>query len=189
MKQRDFGVLDAHPLPAGGDGSIPIKSLRFVEVSSGQARRCVAAWHRTLPSIGAVNTMKVCYGAKFDGDLYAVAMWSNPVARMLPQRTWLELRRFAISDHAPSNTASRMLGWMRRELRRRYPEVERAISYQDCENHDGIIYRAAGWECHPVAPGGQWKNRQRSRTATRIQKKNRWELPLLQRRSEQRTGQ
>lgn len=52
----------------------------------------------------------------------------------------------AISDDAPKNAASRMLGWMARDIRKRFPDVERLISYQDCEVHIGTIYLASGWK-------------------------------------------
>ena len=103
------------------------------------------AWHSRLPLIGA-SFGRVYYIAEFGRTAYAVAMWSNPVARLLPQREYLELRRLAISNDAPRNTASRMLGWMARDIRSRFPDVVRLISYQDCEVHTGGIYKAAGWE-------------------------------------------
>ena len=177
-----FGVLVARPLfQAERGGSIPTKALRFIEITHVRAGALVKEWHRTLPEIGATGTMKVCYGALYDGELYAVAMWSNPVARMLPQYTYLELRRFAIAPDAPVNTATRMLAWMARDIHGRYPQVERLISYQDCAEHDGTIYRAASdWQ--PVElnhMGGEWANRERwQRTAKRIAKKVRWEKDL-----------
>jgi len=102
-------------------------------------------WHSRLPKIGA-SQFRVCYGAFFDDGLYAVAAWSNPVARLLPQREWLELRRMAIVGPAPKNTASRMIGWMVRDIRTRFPAIERLISYQDCDAHTGCIYKASGWK-------------------------------------------
>lgn len=118
--------------------------LRFYKID----RKTFAAgnrkWHSKLPLIGA-SQFRVCYGAQFQGNWFAVAAWSNPVARLLPQLKWLELRRFAISDGSPKNTASRMLGWMVREIRRMFPDVIRLISYQDCDAHVGTIYRASGW--------------------------------------------
>lgn len=132
--------------------------------------------------IGATNTMKICYGAVHAGELYAVAMWSNPVARQLPQRTWLELRRFAISDAAPKNTATRMLSWMVRDIRRRLGHIERLISYQDQAEHTGTIYKAASdWVAIELnKKGGDWSNRQRwNRTARRLHKKVRWEKSLV----------
>jgi hypothetical protein len=60
-------------------------------------------------------------------------------------RGWLELRRLAIAPDAPKNTATRMMGFMARDIRKRHPEINRLISYQDTEVHKGTIYKAAGW--------------------------------------------
>jgi len=84
------------------------------------------------------------------------------VARLLPQRTCLELQRFAIAPDALRNTASRMLAWMARDLRRRFPEVDRLITYQDRGSHAGTIYRAAGWERREVGGGGSWGSAKRA---------------------------
>jgi hypothetical protein len=179
---RAFGVMDARlPFPAERGGSIPTKALHFCEITSQHAQKLVRQWHRTHPIIGAVNTMKVCYGASFNGVLYAAAMWSNPVARMLPQNTWLELRRLAIANDAPKNTATRMLAWMERDIRRRWSGIECLLSYQNCEEHDGTIYRAKGdWSPVDVRiSGGPWSNRQRKRTAVRLDFKIRWEKRLV----------
>lgn len=161
-------------------GVVPAKArqLKFRTIARGRFANLNARWHSMLPYIGAINTMRLCYGADYEGEVLAVAAWSNPVARLLDQRCILELRRFAICPKAPRYTASRMLGWMARDIWRRYPMVATLISYQDTQHHTGTIYRAAGWS--PVelpAGGGEWKNRQRwNRTAERRQKKVRWEL-------------
>lgn len=161
------------------DGSIPISALLFEECSRSFFQKHNKLWHSRLPDIGAINTMKICFRASCKGECYAVAAWSNPVARVLPQRTWLELRRFAIADDAPANTGSKMLAWMVRELRRREPGVERLISYQDCEVHSGTIYRAAGWSPVETLTPGRWINRPAgNRTAGLIRKKIRWELNI-----------
>jgi hypothetical protein len=59
----------------------------------------------------------------------------------------LELRRMAISNKAPKNTASRMLSWMRKDIQVKFPHLIRLISYQDTEVHYGTIYKASGWKC------------------------------------------
>lgn len=173
-------VMDARLFPTDRGGSIPTSALRFAPISKFRFRQLNRQWHSALPRIGAINTMKVCYGASYEGEIYAVAAWSNPVARSLCQYSVLELRRFAIAPDAPPNTASRMLGWMARDLRRRYPDAAKLISYQDCEIHAGTIYAAAGWQ--PVrlkAGGGEWKNHPRwNRTAIRRKHKVRWERTL-----------
>lgn len=140
-------VRVARPLfQTEGGGSTPTSalSLFFDTCNRETFARLNLAWHSRLPKIEA-SQFRVCYVAECDGIYYATAAWSNPVARLLPQLTWLELRRMAISDDAPRNTASRMIGWMVRDIRRRFPEVERLISYQDCDAHAGTIYKASGW--------------------------------------------
>jgi hypothetical protein len=55
-----------------------------------------------------------------------------------------------------------MLGQMRRDIARRFPDCPHLISYQDEDVHTGTIYKAAGWTAeHYTAP------RQRDRTTTR----------------------
>src|SRR5204863_614393 len=127
---------------------------------------------------------RVCYCAECNNRFYAVAAWSNPVARLLPQMTWLELRRFSIAADAPRFTASRMIGWMRRDISKRFPEVERLISYQDMAAHTGTIYKAAGWKpaenFKPRARGWiGWDNRLRiGRTNQAVVPRMRWECKI-----------
>ncbi len=148
MTNRADDVKAAYPLfQAVGGGSIPTSALdlKFYKIDRDTFARCNMAWHSKLPKIGA-SQFRICYGAQFQGNWYAVAAWSNPVARLLPQLTWLELRRFAINGGSPKNLASRMIGWMVRDIRRAFPDVIRLISYQDCDAHAGTIYKAAGWK-------------------------------------------
>ena len=124
----------------------------------------------------------MCYAAEFGNQIYAVAAWSNPVARLLPQRSWMELRRFAIAPNAPRFTASRMLAWMRRDIAKRFPAVEKLISYQDLKVHTGTIYRASGWkEAQNFTPRARgwicWGNRPRKgRTNQAVAPRMRWEI-------------
>jgi hypothetical protein len=179
----------AHPLfQAGGGGSIPTSALdlHFVRIDRDTFARLNKAWHSRLPLIGA-SQFRVCYGAEWRGEYFAVAAWSNPVARLLPQREWMELRRMAIADNAPANTATRMIGWMARDIRKGFPEVTRLISYQDCEVHKGTIYKAAGWQ-HAEnyisrkrgwGPTTAWANRNRiGRTDQAVSPRMRWEKQI-----------
>lgn len=172
-------VMDARSLfPATRGGSIPTSALQlhFCRCWPKRFAACNRQWHSTQPAIGAINTLSPCFAAVFDGQIYAVAAWSNPVARSLPQRTCLELRRFAIAPDAPRNTASRMLAWMTRHIRANHPRIDTVISYQDADVHIGTIYRAAGWTPRKVGGGGAWSNRQRfNRTAVRRPNKIRWQ--------------
>lgn len=99
------------------------------------------------------------------------------MAREYNGRGYLELRRMAISDDAPKNTASRMLGWMVREIRKL--GFVKAISYQDTEVHAGTIYKASGWKVGGLKKniGTGWNTRDRPTMQTTADKV-RWELAL-----------
>lgn len=176
----------AHPSDqTGGGGASPTSALclRVEPCEFLLAKRLNAAWHSRMPRLGTgciVNMPFPSFAAVFDGRIYAVAIWSNPVSRLLPQRAWMELRRLAIAPDAPRNTASRMLAVMTRLLRRERPHLERLISYQDTEAHTGAIYRAAGWTPADVV-GSQvvWSCPSRFRPASQsTAPKVRWEKPL-----------
>ena len=102
-----------------------------------------AAWHSRLPHVQR-GPWRLAFASHYRHTVFAVAFWHNPSARTLPQ-DWLELRRMAVAPDAPHCTASHMLGQMRRWIRRNMSGVSRLISYQDCDVHNGTIYRAAGW--------------------------------------------
>ncbi len=135
-------------------------------------------WHSRLPEFRR-PTCRVAYAAESDGVFYATAIWTNPLSRMLPQHEWIELNRMAIAPDSPAYTASRMLGWMRRDIRRRFPEVVRLVSYQELDYHAGTIYRAAGWTPTLQSEGGEWNSASKPRNAVvRGGPKQRWELAL-----------
>ncbi len=127
--------------------------------------------------------MAYAFHACHDGASYAVALWSNPVTNMLPCH-WLELRRLAIAPDAPKNTASSFISWMVRYLKKKCPEREKLISYQDTEVHTGGIYRAAGWTMGRRGKSGDWNHTSRFRPTkngieTNRAEKVRWERDLV----------
>ena len=148
---RADDVTVAFPLfQAGSGGSNPTSALdlHFSRIERDVFQSLNRLWHSSMPKINSSFAL-AHYGAEFDGRFHAVAMWSNPVARLLPQRSWLELRRFAIGPESPKNTASRMIAWMVRDIRRSFPGVERLISYQDVSRHAGTIQSVSArirWE-------------------------------------------
>lgn len=181
MTTRADSTMAVHPLFQSGEGgSIPTSALQlfFARTSRLTFKECNLDWHSRLPKIG-VSQFRAIYSAEFDGIIYAVAAWSNPVARLLPQLEWLELRRFAIHQKAPKNTASRMIGWMIRDIRKTLYNVKKLISYQDLATHKGTIYKASGWH---QAEG--YKSRARvwigreGRTNQAVSPRMRWELDL-----------
>lgn len=178
MTIRAESVRVAHPLfQAEGSGSTPTSALqlRFGECDMGTAKALNRLWHSRLPKFRR-PTCRVSYIAESDGIYYATAIWTNPLARMLPQTEWMELNRMAIAPDAPKNTASRMLGWMIRDVRKRFPNVVRAISYQEVDHHTGTIYRAAGWIATERSEGGEWNTASKPRAnVVRSGPKQRWE--------------
>jgi hypothetical protein len=152
---RAGSVEVARPLffQVEGGGSIPTSALNllFEECDMRRAMELNREWHSVLPKTNLGNLTRnrryVAYTAEFDGIIYAVAIWTSPVAanRLKDGENRLELRRMAISGKAPKNTASRMIGWMRKDVKRKWTELIGLISYQDTEKHKGTIYAASGW--------------------------------------------
>lgn len=192
---RADGVPVAHPLFQGeGGGANPTSALqlRFDRVQLETALELNALWHSAMPDLTPFGARNGIYSesfvAEFDGGWYATAIWSSPPAlnrfKVDPEEI-IELRRFAVGPHAPRNTASRMLGWMVRELKRDHPQLKRFCSYQAEQIHKGTIYRAAGWK--PVyrrefrdgwLPGGgsSASNHRPSRSSQVQSAKIRWEV-------------
>lgn len=170
MSNRGESIVRVmHPLFQTGEGGATPTSpldLWFSDIDKDRCRELNRLWHSDLPDTDDGGT-RVCFVAQAGGLFYAVAMWTNPAAPKLPQLAWMQLKRFAIADDAPRYTASRMLGWMSREIRRRFAEVEVLVTYLDCGKHTGAIYAACGWEKGQVERRSKkttWKNRARRHT-------------------------
>jgi hypothetical protein len=169
-------------------GAIPTSALhlKFQEIRVQTACDLNAKWHSRFPKIDWSNVVRnkyyICYGAFYDQQCHAVAIWSSPIAanRLKDGQALLELRRMAISDECPRNTASRMLGWMRKDIQRRFPDIVRLISYQDTEVHEGTIYKAAGWRLAEKSGSAQdWTTSKRKRSEAQSSAvKVRWEYDL-----------
>jgi len=156
--------------------------LRLERIEFAQAKALNELWHSRLPRFGTGfvrNQPYLCYAAHYRDVIYAIAIWSNPVARKLPQRRWLELRRLAVAPDAPHNTPSRMLAVMTRLIGRMRPDIVNLISYQDTIVHTGAIYRAAGWSPTSLSDRRQWNCPSRPRPPVQSSApKRRWERRL-----------
>lgn len=168
-------------------GANPTSPLQFkiVELNVFDACEYNKKWHSRLPKIDWSNVVRnthyVCYGASFNNWCYAVALWSSPVAqnRFKDGTSILELRRMAISNEAPKNTASRMISVMVKLIRNKFPDIKRLISYQDTDVHKGTIYKASGWKPASETEFISWTNKDRVRNkdqATGL--KVRWEISI-----------
>lgn len=135
------------------------------------ARDLIAEWHSRLPKTQR-GPWQYAMRAHYHGFTYAVALWHNPSARMLPQH-WLELRRMAVSEDAPHCTASWFIGAMTRWFREHCPERERLLSYQDLDVHKGTIYKAANWHvAHTSKPRVRDRSGIRAGTKGRMYRSN-----------------
>jgi hypothetical protein len=185
---RADDVIDSMPLFRNGrGGEIPTSALQLKINKCNVHRACELnqLWHSRFPKIHWSNVVRnkdyVCYIAEYDDIAYAVAIWSSPIAanRLSEGNTALELRRMAISDDAPINTASRMIGIMRKIISKQMPHITILVSYQDTDVHSGTIYKASGWNAVSQNKGISWTNKNRNRNKEQsLAAKVRWEYRL-----------
>jgi hypothetical protein len=180
-------VRDSMPLfRSGCGGAIPTSAHQLLFHKTNVHRACELnqLWHSRFPKIDWSNVVRnkdyICFVAEHDAIAYASAIWSSPIARMFKNASaTLELRRLAISGDAPKNTASRMLGWMRRYIIKNLQHITLLISYQDTDVHEGTIYKASGWGSVNKSKGHTWTRKTRKRNKDQsMSDKIRWELCL-----------
>lgn len=109
---------------------------------------------------GGVVGWKACFGARYRGDLVAIAILSRPSARHADDGATVELSRFASHPLRPPNTGSWVLAkardWAQLE------GFESLISYAGVAGNDGILYQALGLDAEnstTIANGQGWGNR------------------------------
>ncbi len=170
-----------------GSGAIPTSPLQFTfeQIPVELACELNKKWHSRLPRIEPITIYAGGHmfnvGAKYDGKWYAVGIWSSPVAqnRFNNGKEILELRRLAICEDAPANTATRMISIMVKLIRKKYPDIKRLISYQDTEVHLGTIYKASNWFVGAKNNGLSWTTKTRTRNKEQtMAPKVRWEYQL-----------
>ena len=156
------------------------KLLTLREIGIDHAMKYNLEWHSRLPQTDKSNLIrnayKVFYGAEYLGECFGSAIWTTPIAnnRMSKDFIWLELRRLAIPEDAPKFTATWMISKMIKDIKKKFPDVTRLVSYQDTAVHLGTIYAAANWIKDKENTGGEWnvtRDRKKSQAAT---PKNRW---------------
>ena len=179
--KRADDVRVAYPLfQEESGGSTPTSALQlFIDLIPKRTFKSLnKKWHSRLPLCDGCFGGKF-FGATYEGIIYAVAWWSSPVARGNNNKGMYELRRLAICPESPKNTASFMLGYMRKYIKKTMPEVRILISYQDTEVHTGTIYKASGWKPIGYSTVGNlgWTSRP-NRTNQSEADKVRWEYKL-----------
>ena len=147
VEQGSFQFPDGGSSPTS---TLQVKQLRIDRCDISHAVSLVKQWHSRLPE--CTNIAMIAFRAHYLNVTYAVAIWSNCSARLLPQE-WMELRRMACRPESPKNTASRMLSIMTKLIPQYFPTCPKVISYQDTEVHTGTIYKAAGWTIGGIYEG------------------------------------
>lgn len=139
------------PFQAGDGGASPTSALHFETATAREVNPLLAAAHY----LGPMDAARVCFAGWCDDALVACMIWRWPSARMLPaDGSWLELSRWCLTPEAGKNAGSRMMGWVRRWLRREMPAVRTLVSYSDpAQGHTGALYRASGWTYRPTHHG------------------------------------
>lgn len=125
----------------------------------------------------------MCYVFKYKEAIIGVGIWSSPVAqnRMRDGKRILELRRLALSDVCPKNTASRVISKMIKLIKIKSPEIIKLVSYQDANVHSGTIYKAANWKMAGQVPLMDWNTETRKRNELQSNaSKIKWEYSLLE---------
>jgi hypothetical protein len=157
--------------PLFWDGKFEIakspKVLSFDVIKPQLASRLNSLWHSRLPAIHWSNIVRnryyVCYGVHYMGVWVACAIWSSPVNQHFDIVKTLELRRMAISELCPKNTATNLISRMIKDIDNRIPLVTKLISYQDTGVHLGTIYKASNWFVDAETKFNTWgKSRRRS---------------------------
>jgi len=166
-----------------GIGEVNVKTFNLKEISVKEACRLNEKWHSRLPIIKESNVIRnthyICYGAFYGGECFGVAILSSPVSPSFNGLPIIELRRLAIPETAPKNTASWILGKVVKRIKLDIPEIEKIISYQDTEVHTGTIYKAANWKPAIKTKFADWNHGTRKRNAPQSKAdKIRWEVVI-----------
>ena len=165
---------------------ITVKEIEIQETRAQIACMLNELWHSKLPKIHWSNVVRnkhyVCYAIKYKQAIIGGAIWSSPVAanRFKDGDKLLELRRLALSDVCPRNTASFVISSMIKDIKVRFPELIRLVSYQDTEAHLGTIYKASNWTAAPIQTSLlDWTTSKRKRSSLQsTADKVRWEYNL-----------
>lgn len=184
MNKCGDGVMAHQTFLFEGSGSNPTSPhhIHIREISAKEASMLNEKWHSRLPKIHwsniVRNTHHICYGLFNNEYAIGVAIWSSPVAqnRFEDGKNIMELRRLALSDKCPKNTASRTISLMVKMVKRKFPELTRLISYQDIAVHHGTIYKASNWVIGNKTKFISWSTQKRKRNKDQSNaEKIRWE--------------
>lgn len=163
------------------------RELDIKPISMRTAQELNRSWHSVLPHTDLGNllcgNMSLAYGAMFADKWYGVAIYSQPIIASMCDGHTIELRRLAICDQAPKNTASRMMAATRKLIKVALPHIRRVISYQAVDVHLGTIYKADNWrlvsKMVAARPQRFYGSKQRATRPLQTEsRKQRWERNL-----------
>jgi len=161
------------------------KEIEIKEVRAQVACMLNELWHSRLPQIHWSNVVRnthyVCYAFFYKQAVIGVGIWSSPVAqnRMKNGKQILELRRLALSEFCPYNTATFVIAHMTKQIKLKFPEIIKLISYQDIKVHNGTIYKASNWKIGGQLEFMDWTTADRQRNTIQSDAgKIRWEYVL-----------
>ena len=94
-----------------------VKDIKIEETRAQIACMLNEIWHSRLPKLHWSNVVRsgdyVCYVFKYQEAIVGTSIWSSPVSRILAKdKNKLELRRMALSNVCPKNTASFVIAVM-----------------------------------------------------------------------------
>ena len=168
--------------------TVDVKSITINECSAQFACLLNGIWHSRLPKIEWSNVVRnthyVCFVFMYKQSIIGCGIWSSPVAqnRMKNGKSILELRRLALSDVCPKNTATRVISSMIKQISKKFDDIVKLISYQDKEVHLGTIYKAANWYVGAETELIDWNTSSRKRNVLQsTSAKIRWEFDLPKR--------
>ena len=161
------------------------KELEIREIRAQIACMLNELWHSRLPKIHWSNVVRnthyICYGFFYQQAVIGVGIWSSPVAqnRMKDGKKILELRRLALSEMCPYNTATFVISQMVKRIKVKFPDIIKLVSYQDTKVHSGTIYKASNWIKAGQVEFLNWDTKFRKRgVAQSDASKIRWEYLL-----------
>ncbi len=163
-----------------GDGAIPIRSLHVQRIQWTAARAFVQQ-HHYLHQCSPIG--RIAYGitdSRSAGRLVGVILLAVPPNINEDQRHTLEIQRMVLLDTTERNAESRVLGFVLRDVPRRYPAIRRVIAYADpAQGHHGTIYKATGFTYLGLsAPGGTTHGAERRGTPRLRTRKHKFEKLL-----------
>lgn len=127
------------PFPAEGGGASPTPRLHFTSCTASEVAPLLTQHHY----LGPLSSCLFGFAGWVDDGLVACQLWRWPTARQLPSDgSMIELSRWCLTPAAGKNAGSRMMGWVRRQLK---GEASVGVSYSDLTRHSGALYRSSGW--------------------------------------------